>query len=302
MAIVTVSNEMAKALNSAADIRNALIYLVQNVLVRGDCDRGLGTTGDYGLIPYCGEKPVLFKQGAEKLAQFFGLRVILRKTSEMLEKDFVHYEFEATIYGKTPGLEMTTHTAIANSEEPGIAKSIEKTKATPRGYAHNIACRAEKRAYVGGVVKALAATQFFAWEQTGMDALPVDDSPYDGLTLEVEPINTQEAIKGLAKDLAHATGLAMAQIQELLHAAGLPTSSQDMSWDHAKQMQVLAIAKWATNHYLGMTQDRAIAMVSELPPGTPHAQIAMINGKLQDWSAPAKPRPPVEKRGSVSIA
>jgi hypothetical protein len=279
---IQISKDLATGLNAAADRHNALIYLVENLLVEGSCIEGVGTTGDYGKIPKCGQKPVLFKQGAEKLADAFGLRIILEKTEQILEPDFVHYEFTATIFGDRIGDKLTTHIGACNTEEKGIARSLEKQGQTPRGYAHNIACRAEKRAYVGGVIKALAATQYFAWEQEAYDLLPIDDRPFEGITVEIEPQDLTEAIRDLAREICSATGCTTQQLQALASAHQLPSSSAALSWEQALELQKLALVSWVKGNYL-MAIDEAMAMVEALPPGRPTNQKAILITQLGDY-------------------
>jgi len=285
MSSLQISNSVAQGLNLAADRHNALIYLMSNVLVSGRCENNV-TIGDYGLIPGC-PKPVLFKQGAEKLADAFGLRVILEKTQTILEKDFVHYEFAATVYNQATLI--TTHVGACNTEEKGIVKTLDKMKSTPRGYAHNVACRAEKRAYVGGVIKALAATQYFAWDQETYDILPTD-RPFEGVTIEGVTIETPTSeadletdIRNLAKEICTATGHTTQQLRTIAVGAGLPVSSAEMTWDQAIQLQRAAIVKWITTRYMGITENQAFVLVEELPDLNPSGQIAILKTKLADW-------------------
>ena len=72
----------AIAINDAVDRMNTLTLFVKQTL-RSELD--------YGKIPGCGEKPVLFKPGAEKIATLFGLHVNLERLEAI--KDFTGKNF-----------------------------------------------------------------------------------------------------------------------------------------------------------------------------------------------------------------
>ena len=55
---------------------------------------------DYGKIPGCGNKPVLFKPGAEKFCRLFKLRPTFEIVDRIVdyEKDLFHYHYRCTLY------------------------------------------------------------------------------------------------------------------------------------------------------------------------------------------------------------
>ena len=80
--LMRIPQSGAIAINDAVDRMNTLTLFVKQTL-RNELD--------YGKIPGCGEKPVLFKPGAEKIATLFGLHVNLERLEAI--KDFTGKEF-----------------------------------------------------------------------------------------------------------------------------------------------------------------------------------------------------------------
>jgi hypothetical protein len=59
---------------------------------------------DYGVIQGCGDKPILFKPGAEKIATLFGLRESLVRleaikdwTGQTFGEPFFNFEYKCTL-------------------------------------------------------------------------------------------------------------------------------------------------------------------------------------------------------------
>lgn len=80
--LMRVPQSGAVAINDAVDRMNTLTLFVKQTL-RNQLD--------YGEIPGCGKKPVLFKPGAEKIASLFGFYVNLERLEAI--KDFTGKEF-----------------------------------------------------------------------------------------------------------------------------------------------------------------------------------------------------------------
>lgn len=307
MAIIQFSEGAIAGINEAADRRNALIYLMQNVLIQGGIGADKVMWGDYAVIPKCGPKPILLKSGAEKLAQAAQFDVYLEKTAQIIEKDFVHYEVKATIKRRDRTV-VCEHLAIANSEEAGIASAINAQKSTPRAWCHNILCRAEKRAYTGAIIRAWGATGYFTAEQEGMDR--IDLSADEGsetvatITVEVPPINTKEGVADLMKSVRNATGMTNGEIRELAQAHGLPTTSAEMTWDEAKELQRLCLARWVMRSAIGnMSIDVAFKMIDQLPAADPATQTGLLSFAIEEWqkSLPVAAAPKPTTYNSLSI-
>jgi hypothetical protein len=62
--------------------------------------RYLDETIDYGTIPYCGNKKVLFKAGAEKLVRLFKLRPTFDLIDKIVDydQDLFHYHYRCSLY------------------------------------------------------------------------------------------------------------------------------------------------------------------------------------------------------------
>lgn len=80
--LMRIPQSGAIAINDAVDRMNTLTLFVQ---------QSLRESLDYGTIPGCGDKPVLFKPGAEKIATLFGLRINIERTDVV--KDFTGKDF-----------------------------------------------------------------------------------------------------------------------------------------------------------------------------------------------------------------
>ena len=94
-AIIQLPQGSLQRINSAVDHYNTLVMFIQ---------RSLRDELDYGVIPGCGEKPVLFKPGAEKIATLFGLRESLERleaikdwTGQTFKEPFFNFEYKCTL-------------------------------------------------------------------------------------------------------------------------------------------------------------------------------------------------------------
>ena len=101
-AITVLRNEM---ISPVADIEAAVaVYEQMHQFIERILKDGL----DYGTIPGTGNKPALFKPGAEKLSKFFGLRLLIEladKTEDWTGKDhnnepFFYYRYKAQAWSK----------------------------------------------------------------------------------------------------------------------------------------------------------------------------------------------------------
>lgn len=102
---------------------------------------------DYGIIPNCGNKPSLFKSGAQKIALMFQLTARFKKVKDIEdhEKSYVQVEYDCLMYDKK-GQFVSQGVGVETSEE-------KKYKgANPFANINTITKMAKKRAFVDAVV------------------------------------------------------------------------------------------------------------------------------------------------------
>jgi hypothetical protein len=119
--------------------------------------RYLVETIDYGTIPYCGNKEVLFKAGAEKLIRLFKLRPTFDLIDKIVdyETELFHYHYRCSLYrfGELVG----QCDGIANSKEKKYINQIKGDKIIV-----NTLCKmAQKRSLVGAVLIVCGASEYF---------------------------------------------------------------------------------------------------------------------------------------------
>ncbi len=130
--------------------------------------KGNNAKGDYGFIvtkegKKVSDKLVLFKSGAEKLAELYqlGVRMKCVKEEEDWGKEtvttlFMSYTYRCDVFKvENPTVIIAQCEGAANSTEPGCR---DYGKPQP---ANSIRKRAQKRAYVGAVIMATRSSQWF---------------------------------------------------------------------------------------------------------------------------------------------
>jgi len=146
---------------------------------------------DYGVVPGT-KKPSLFKPGAEKLSRLFGMGVRMTRTDRIVdrEKNFALYEYRAEVYLlKNDSIIIAQCEGSCNSQEKKYKERTvyaqgqqPKKETTPIfDILNTLQKMAQKRAYVGGVILAVGASDFFTQD--------IDD-PQDAQSLNAA--NTQE--------------------------------------------------------------------------------------------------------------
>jgi hypothetical protein len=193
--------------------RNLLTNFVQTQMVKGH---------DYGLIPGCGDKPALFKPGAERIADLFMFSINVECTSKIedYDKGLFAYTYKATVHRKDGTFVQCE--ANCNSKEKKyyertvsekFATDEQKEKAIGRkkndkGYwnliipnedifsiVNTLMKMAEKRAIVGGVLLASNASGFFEnAEQMSLSDIPEDRQTWEGETLDAQVVNDVEPL------------------------------------------------------------------------------------------------------------
>lgn len=137
---------------------------------------------DYGVIPGT-QKSSLYKPGSEKLAQLFGLGVKVVLSDRLIEREgnFAMFTYRAEVYPlRSPDLIIATCEGSCNSQEKKYAARRTKNgvmENTPITDVLNTLIKmAQKRAYVGAVILATGASDFFTQD--------IDDAQ-DAATLNV---------------------------------------------------------------------------------------------------------------------
>lgn len=130
---------------------------------------------DQGVIPGT-PKPSLFKPGAEKLARLFGLAVKLKMTDKTIDpvQNFAMFTYKAEIIHMKSGQLVAECEASCNSQEKKYKertqwvwsekekKKVAVKEVTPiYDVMNTLQKMAQKRAFVGGVILAVGASDFF---------------------------------------------------------------------------------------------------------------------------------------------
>ncbi len=210
--LTMISDEMQFSITHMAQMRNALIAFTREVLVKDQ---------DYGVVPGV-QKPTLLKPGAEKLMNLFKLSVEFECTDKVLDlaTRFVAYTYKATVKTNA-GRIITQCEGSVNSYEPKYRYSwIEKAKpdqaAQDRmkadgtgkfrkggsgwlwversenpdlvGLQNTMQKMAQKRAFVGAILLATNASEFFTQDVEDMGFIDVEATI-------MEPADRQAAVK-----------------------------------------------------------------------------------------------------------
>lgn len=139
-----------------------------------------GIDGDYAVVPGTDKgdkKPVkaLLKPGAEKLMKIFGLGVRFKQVENELDRseNFAMYSYEAEVYHLRTGINIATCEGTANSHEKkykersvykgGVFAGREPTPVTD--ILNTLKKMAQKRAMVGAVILATAASDYFTQDE-----------------------------------------------------------------------------------------------------------------------------------------
>ena len=110
---------------------------------------------DYDTIPNCGRKPTLLKAGAEHLASIYGFRTTSEIVNrvEVLDKNFVLYEFKTTVYKNGEIVSIGY----------GSCNTLER-KFIKQGFAaalNTVIKIARKRSFVDAILSATSASRIF---------------------------------------------------------------------------------------------------------------------------------------------
>ncbi len=137
-----------KDIEQAKIIQKTMLIFIQRMMVKGI---------DYGTIPYCGNREVLFKPGAEKLLRLFKLRPHFDLVDKIVDyrEQLFHYHYRCSLYrfGDLVG------------QGDGLANSKEKKFISRKGFDFSVVntiCKvATKRALIAAVLIVCGASEVF---------------------------------------------------------------------------------------------------------------------------------------------
>lgn len=111
---------------------------------------------DYGFVPGC-PKPMLFKAGAEKLCDIYGLtkQVEILEKTENWENGIFHYVVKAVLVNKKTGLVESEGVGACNNKEKKFASQ------DPYSVVNSILKMAKKRAIVDATLAATRTSGIF---------------------------------------------------------------------------------------------------------------------------------------------
>ncbi|NEQ48257.1 MAG: hypothetical protein F6K00_33870 [Leptolyngbya sp. SIOISBB] len=359
-AIVQLPTGSLRQINTAVDHYNTLVLFIQRSLREGL---------DYGVIPGCGEKPVLFKPGAEKIATLLGLcesleriEVIQDWTGKEFPEPFFHYEYKCTLrsregqvvaecYGSCNSWEDKYRYRTTDRTCPKCgAAAIKRSKYPDRKtgdkgwYCHGksggcnaqfrstdpqiidqqqgkvpneriydqintINKMAQKRSYVGAVLLAANASNFFAVEHTEIQTLDADWEPQEEIGnaahLEWVAVEATEVDQGqLNRDriqlIIQRTGHTLAQVKRM---AG--KTAGDLNDEEMRSLINQLLIDWGrTRHHVSVEiAQHLIGEIRREQPGiTDHNLILRFTqrcGEALSEQVPSRPQPTTV--GGVSI-
>jgi len=210
--LTTITDEMQSSITHMAQMRNHLVAFTKEVLVKEQ---------DYGVVPGV-QKPTLLKPGAEKLMNLYGLAVEFECTDRVLDlhSKFVAYTYKATVRNRD-GRIVTQCEGSVNSYEPKyryiwtekpkpsqamqdqlkaegngkFRKSsggwiwVERTENPDLvGLQNTMQKMAQKRAFVGAILLATNASEFFTQDVEDMGFIDVEATVVEETKAAVKPV------------------------------------------------------------------------------------------------------------------
>lgn len=137
--------------------------------------------GDYGLTTGT-KKKALYKPGAEKLRMIFGLgvRFILKESQCEFDRyeNFAKYSYDCEVYHLKTGIVIATCEGTANSWEKKYKERAVYVDGVFAGkepmpvseIQNTLKKMAQKRAFVGGIILATAASDYFTQDEEDIEA------------------------------------------------------------------------------------------------------------------------------------
>ncbi|WP_345948678.1 hypothetical protein ABDD95_17700 [Mucilaginibacter sp. PAMB04274] len=219
--LTTITDEMQSSITHMAQMRNALIAFTKEVLVKDQ---------DYGVVPGV-QKPTLLKPGAEKLMNLYGLSVEFECTDKVLDiqSKFIAYTYKATAKNRD-GRIVTQCEGSVNSFEPKYryvwlekAKPVQATQDKLKaegngkfrkgatgwswvertenpdllGLQNTMQKMAQKRAFVGAILLATNASEFFTQDVEDMGFIDVEATVVEPATEQKAAVKPVKEGKGM---------------------------------------------------------------------------------------------------------
>lgn len=307
-AIVRLPQTSIEQINTAVDHYNTLVLFIQRSLREGL---------DYGTIKGCGDKPVLFKPGAEKIATLFGLRESFERleaikdwTGQQFKEPFFNFEYKCTLRDRLGDVVAECVASCNSWEEKYRYRTSERTcpkcgaaaikrsnypdkQTGDKGwYCHTksggcnakfqsddpqiisqqqgkvpndrvfdqvntIDKMAQKRSFVGSVILAANASNFFAVEHSEIQTLDADFEPLEDVSsaarLERMPIEGEEMDQGqLNRDrirlVIERTGHTLAQVKQMAGKTADQLNDEEMQ----SLIEQLLIEWGRTRHHVSV--------------------------------------------------
>lgn len=144
-----------------------------------------GLDGDYARIPGCPKKSLL-KPGAEKIANLFrlGVRIIDRQRDIDQGDNFVMFTYTVEVY------HIPTNRVIAQCEGSANSKEKKYISAKPMDIINTLQKMAQKRAFVGAVITATGASDFFTQDmEDGIEAAKAKVENVSKRAAEEKPVD-----------------------------------------------------------------------------------------------------------------
>lgn len=170
-----------------------------------------GIDNDYGIVPGT-KKKALLKPGAEKLLKLFGLGARFRITDKEFDRyeNFAMFTYECEVYHLKTGIVLANCEGTANSQE---VKYKERSKYVQGVFAgkevtpicdilNTLKKMAQKRALVGAVIIATAASDYFTQDEEEIEAQQPqkkEATKADSSRFKKDSVNLSEYVAPLGK-------------------------------------------------------------------------------------------------------
>lgn len=261
----------AKALTSLSNQRSQLRAFIKNELQKDS---------DYGIIPGV-KKESLYKPGAEKLANIFqlGSRIIKSEKQIDLKENFAMISITVETFHLPTGKAISQCEGICNSQEKkyktrkNYSTKPPTEEVTPIGDILNTLTKmAQKRAYVGAVIIATGASDFFTMD--------VEDMPREYFQSE-QPQRETKQVKSVVMSTPQAApqqptaGLSENDVPEFTSVSNEPAVNQ----------YTKAAIDPAYKITFGQYKDKTIEEVGIDKVG---AYVGYLEGKARDENKPIK--------------
>ncbi len=190
--------EVAEVFNPSLPITRGMLddMTEQRKLLKEFVSSQLRKNVDYGVVPGT-KKPCLFKPGGEKIRGLFGLNVTVDCTGNHLDRNgnFAMYTYKAKVFrgehliaeceGSTNSQEQKYKERKVWRYDEKLKKKVEIKEATPVcDILNTLQKMAQKRAFVGAVILAVGASDFFTQD--------IDDIE-EARSIGTAPVDTQGA-------------------------------------------------------------------------------------------------------------